>query len=138
MKPMTNSQGAPQVVSLTPAELTNLVKEAVISILLVHGLTKEKLLAEFQQMLTKAVREIVPANDPEETEYLNATEAAKVLKISRTTVNKYKTVVINGKPVLAFGGIGRIKRISKAECRRVMAANIINIRSTPPGKKKKQ
>jgi hypothetical protein len=138
VKPMTNSQGAPQVVSLTPAELTNLVKEAVISILLVHGLTKEKLLAEFQQMLTKAVREIVPLNDPEETEYLNATEAAKFLDTSRTTVTKYKKEVVNGEPVLKFGGVGKIKKISKAECRRVMAANIINVRKTPPGKKKKQ
>lgn len=126
------------MVSLTPAELTNLVKEAVISILLVHGLTKEKLLAEFQQMLTNAMREIIPPNDPAETEFLNATEAAEFLGISRTTINKYKKVVINGKPVLAFGGVGRIKKISVAECRRVMAANIINVRSTPPGKMRKQ
>lgn len=123
---------------MTPAELTNLVKEAVISILLVHGLTKEKLLAEFQQMLTKAVREIVPAEDPEENIRLNATEAAKELHTSRTTVNKYKKVMVNGKPVLAFGGVGRIKTISLAECRRVLATNIINVRSTPPRKKNKQ
>lgn len=138
MKPSQYGHGAPQVVNLTEAALINLVKEAVISIMVVNGLSKEKLLADFQAMLTKALKEIVPQVDPEENIFLNATEAAKFMKTTKTTICKYKKVIHNGEPVLKFGGLGRIKRISMAECRRVMAANIINVRTPSTKRKKKQ
>lgn len=109
------------MVTLTNDELVNAIKEAVVSILLVQGLSKKNIIEEFRTLLLDVLQEIVPKHDPEEDILYTTEEAAAFFGLSRQAVQGKKDIMVNGKPLLEFQELGpRIHRITKAECRRAL------------------
>ncbi|MBS1559040.1 MAG: hypothetical protein JST69_09985 [Bacteroidetes bacterium] len=116
---------SPPLPPMVELELVNIVKKAMTSLLNIHGLSMDGILAACKNMIENAIAEIVPKHDPEEDIFYNATEAGKFLGVSRTTIQEWKGIIINGKAKLQFSELDR--KISKAECRR--ARNRLSFRA---------
>jgi hypothetical protein len=138
MKGNNTGHGNHKVVAQTIAEQRNLIQEAVLraNVSLKEDLLSEvqKMLDDFRKRIDSSIQKIgSPQHDPDEDIFFNVKQTAAFLDTSRATISKYQKVIVNGEPVIRFN---LMKRISKAECKRIRASGII--RPRPIARKKKK
>ena len=124
-KPHSNYIDQRKIGELTVSEFTRLLKNIQIEnanehpdtgVVQTNAISEElKNLATKVNSIEKALQQISPQEDPEESQYLTTEQAARMIGVSRQTVQHKKS-----RGLLEFYGEGRIQRTTVAAVKRYL------------------